>query len=74
MQVRSALDLGQNNRKIQTKLKLHPFVVSKVVTQVRNFQLNSLKEIFKSLTRIDQRLKTGRGDLKIDLDLLITAM
>jgi len=71
MQVRQGLDAGQTSKKIIHQLKMHPFVVQKAISQVRNFSLAILKNIFISLLMIDKRMKTGEGDLKTELNLLI---
>ncbi|MHC4781123.1 MAG: DNA polymerase III subunit delta [Planctomycetota bacterium] len=74
MQVRQAVDQGASSRKIIGELKLHPFVVQKSLTQVRGFTLPILKKIFGSLVEIDRKLKTGRANLKTELELLITKL
>ena len=72
MQIREALDSGHNSRKITTLLKLHPFVVQKGISQVRNFNINTLKNIFKKLIEIDYSMKSGKAEIKLMLSLLIT--
>ena len=74
MQVRQGLDAGQTSRKIISQLKLHPFVVQKAISQVRNFSLNILKNIFIRLLMIDKKMKTGEGDLKTELNLLFASL
>lgn len=71
MQVKEATSLGQSARKIANELKLHPFVVQKSVNQARNFSLEFLKSVFSYLIQLDRRQKTGQGDLRADLALMI---
>jgi len=71
LEVKEALGLGHNARKVASELKLHPFVVQKSAGQARNFSLDFLKSVFSYLIRLDKRLKTGQGDLRSDLALLI---
>lgn len=71
LQIRQALDSGLTQRKIINLLKLHPFVVQKGINQSRNFSLDPLKNIFKRLIEIDYLMKTGQGDAKTLLSLLI---
>lgn len=71
LQVKEALALGQSARKIAGELKLHPFVVQKSANQARNFSLEFLKSVFSHLIKLDRRLKTGQGDLRADLALVI---
>lgn len=63
MQVRQALDSGHGSRKIISDLKLHPFIVQKASAQVRNFDLNVLKNVYLKLVEMDYLFKTGQGDL-----------
>lgn len=71
LQVKEALALGQSARKIAGELKLHPFVVQKSANQARNFSLEFLKSVFSHLIKLDRRLKTGQGELRADLALVI---
>jgi DNA polymerase-3 subunit delta len=74
LQIRQALDAGLTPRKIINLLKLHPFIVQKGVNQARNFSLNSLKNIFTQLTRIDYLMKSGQADAKTMLSLFLAAI
>lgn len=71
LQIRESLDSGLNQRKIMSTLKLHPFVIQKGINQVRNFNVKKLKEIFSDIVAIDEKIKTGKGDAKTMLGLLI---
>lgn len=74
LEVRQALDVGDNARSIASTLKLHPFVVQKAVTQVRNFNLDTLKNILKQLVKIDYEMKTGKTDVVVALNMLIVKL
>ncbi len=71
LQVKVALDQGNSSRKIMSILKLHPFVVQKGINQARNYSELLLKRIIDRLVDIDYRLKTGRGEPKVLLNLLM---
>ncbi len=71
LQVKESTDVGNSPRQITSDLKLHPFVVQKSLAQVRNFNLESLKNIFSSLLQIDRKIKTGQADIKTEIELLI---
>lgn len=71
IQIRQALDSGLNSRKIMSELKLHPFIIQKGINQVRNFNLENLKNILNKLIKIDYSMKTGKGDPGTMLRLLI---
>lgn len=70
LQTRQALDSGLTSRQIISSLKLHPFVAQKSISQVRNFNLQTLKDILGKLTQIDYKVKTGQADTRTMLDLL----
>ncbi|MCK4540526.1 DNA polymerase III subunit delta [Candidatus Parcubacteria bacterium] len=74
LQVRAAMDLGHTSRKAASELKLHPFVAQKSFTQAKNFSIESLKIIFSRLIKMDRQLKTGQGDFKTDLALMIASI
>ena len=71
LQIRQALDSGLTSRKITSELRLHPFVIQKGISQVRNFNLPHLKQTLAKLLSIDFDMKNGRGDGQTMLDLLI---
>lgn len=50
---------------------LHPYAATKAIRQAENFTLAELSEIFQELIEIDFRNKTGSGDLKTGLTMLI---
>jgi DNA polymerase III delta subunit len=53
------------------QLKLHPFVVQKLLRQVPSFPLDRLKKSFALLTDLDVRSKSGALDPKLALDLFV---
>ena len=57
---------------LASKTKLHPFVVKKTWEQLRNFNLNELKNIYRKLLEAETGAKSGRLEIKAALDLLIT--
>lgn len=54
--------------------KAHPFVVQKTRQQAKYWELDELKKVYKKLLDIDLSCKTGRGDLKTELSLLIAQL
>ena len=71
LQVKEAIETGMSPRKMTSQLHLHPYVVQKCSTQVRSFSMPLLKNIFSSLLEIDKAIKSGQGDFKSALDLMI---
>ncbi len=50
---------------------LHPYVVKKSWSQLRNFNLDQLKKIYQRLLEIELSLKSGRIDGETALDMLV---
>ena len=71
-QIRNALDNGLNSRQIISSLHLHPFIVQKGINQARNFTLENLKKILNKLIEIDYNMKTGKAEVRLLLNLLIS--
>jgi DNA polymerase-3 subunit delta len=72
IQVHEAINSGYSPRKIQSELKLHPYVVQKTSASAKNFSLNALKELYSQTVDIDYQLKTGQADIKTALSLMIS--
>ena len=51
---------GEQSGAIAKTIKEHPFVVSKVYSQVRVFSAENLRKIYAQLLEIDSGFKTGR--------------
>jgi DNA polymerase III delta subunit len=69
--VRQCLDKSYTSRKITSQLKLHPFIIQKSLTQVRNFSVLTIKNILNRLIEIDQGIKTGQIEAKSALSILL---
>lgn len=63
---------GQANYKIASKLKMHPFVVSKTLGIVDRFSFKQLQTIYEKLLSADLSLKTGRQEPKLLLEMLVS--
>lgn len=58
-------------QKISLELGLHPYVVQKILYQVKNFSLAELKNIYKKLLALDMKMKRGNFNPRAFLDLFI---
>jgi DNA polymerase III delta subunit len=56
---------------IASRLKLHPFVARKIISQARRFSQNQLDTIYHLLLEIDSETKTGVMSVDLNVDLLI---
>ena len=54
--------------------KLHPYVVQKSLSQVRNISEEKAKQILRDLAQIDQDAKTGKVDPILALDTFIVSL
>jgi len=80
-QIRTLLKIGdfyyqglQSAPQIAQVSGLHPYVVQKSLSQVRNLSEAKLKNIFSQLAEIDLRAKTGKTDLVLALDSFIVSL
>jgi len=59
---------------IANKLKLHPFVAKKGVSQSNKFSLKELSDLWEQLLELDFRQKKGQADIKSELYALIAGL
>lgn len=59
IQIRELSQAGYSPASIASTIKQHPYAVSTMVPQSKNFTLSELKKLFSRLLAIDLRLKTG---------------
>jgi DNA polymerase-3 subunit delta len=71
---REMLDAGNQDTEIAAVLKIPPFVVRKLMGQVRNFSLPRLEIIYHQLLDIDEAIKTGKIDGDIALDTFVASL
>jgi DNA polymerase-3 subunit delta len=57
-----------NDYEISKNSGLHPFVVKKSLGQLRNLTFSKLKNIYKNLSELDTKIKTGKIDIQLALD------
>lgn len=73
-QLRAAMDGNTDQAKLALKLKLHPFVVKKGLSQAKNFSNNFLISTLNELVHLDYLSKNGKEDIKTKLFLLISRL
>jgi DNA polymerase-3 subunit delta len=71
LQVKDLQQRGIAEPAIKRKLKLHPYVASKLTRQAGNFTLAQLDASFDRLVEADWAIKTGRASEALSLDLLV---
>ena len=60
IQIKELTNEKFGEKQIISKLKLHPFVVKKTISQSKYFNLKDLIKIFQNLLKIEIQLKTGQ--------------
>ena len=63
--------LGYAADRLSYQLGLHPFVVKKTLAQIKFFQPNQLKQLYRRLLEIDYKLKISQTDPEVLFDLLV---
>ncbi len=72
IKIQDATKKGMMNEKmIAGKLKIHPFVVKKSLSQLKRFSGDQLKKIFNLAAQIDRDVKIGKQTMGEALELLI---
>jgi DNA polymerase III subunit delta len=68
------LTTGGTPADLADTLRIHRFVAQKVAQQTRSFSLEQLERIYHALLDYDVKIKTGRIEPELALDLLITGL
>ena len=71
LKIRSLVDKNENIWQIQKIAKMHPFVVKKNLPLAQNFKMKELKEIYKKIFDLDLKIKTGKIEPKMGIELFI---
>jgi len=74
LQLRAALDSNLSPAEINAKIKLHPYVIKKGLTQARNFKAADLKNYLNTLIHLDFCNKNGLSNIKSELTMLIAKL
>ena len=65
---------GMTPAEIKKETKLHPFVIEKTTRQLKNFSPAKLRAIYAKLAEVDGKIKTGKIDAGIALDILVVGL
>ncbi|MFA6514576.1 MAG: DNA polymerase III subunit delta [Patescibacteria group bacterium] len=71
LQINEALNSRLTPDSIASKLKIHPFVAKKGISQAKNFSREKLLSYLDKLISLDFGNKTGRGNARVELTMLI---
>jgi DNA polymerase-3 subunit delta len=74
LQAKEMLNNRSGENEIAAALKLHSFPTGKICAQARNFSLDRLEGIYRSLLDYDTGIKTGQIEAAAALDTLVTTL
>ncbi|MFN2135065.1 MAG: DNA polymerase III subunit delta [Candidatus Promineifilaceae bacterium] len=74
IQIKELVEEGYNAPAMARELHLHEFVVSKLNQQARGFAMEDLETIYRHLLSIDVSVKSGKADMRTELDLLLASL
>lgn len=60
-----------NSQLLSRDLKIHPFVAQKLLGQVRAYEYDDLKNLYKEIMKIDFKSKTSSVNVELLLDMLV---
>ena len=69
--IKDLLDRGKSSYSIASEAKLNPYVVQKSLPVLKNYSLNDLIEYYQFLYQMDLKIKTGRIEPKVAMDLVV---
>ena len=72
--IKDFITRGENYNSAFKKAKIHPFVFRKTYAQSLKFDLSELKKIYKKLLDVDLKIKTGKGDKEIEIELFVAGI
>lgn len=71
LQVKELLQRGYGQEIIKDKTKLHSFIVSKMISQLKGFSMEDIKISLNELLEIEEMIKTGRLIDKVGVELFL---
>jgi DNA polymerase-3 subunit delta len=74
IQARELLDLGKQKADIQRELRLHPYVVEKLLGQAHRFALPELERVYHHLIEVDEAVKTSQMPERLALETFVSAI
>jgi len=74
IQLREISEDESDPREMARRLRLHPFVVKKGLSQARNFDLAQLEAAHERVVQTDWAIKSGKSDPVLALDMLVVAL
>ncbi len=70
---RDVLDRGAGESEMIKKMKLHPYVASKSISQARRFRMADLETVYHRLLDLDEGVKTSQLTVELALETLVAS-
>lgn len=70
---RDVLDRGAGESEMVKKMKLHPYVASKSISQARRFRMADLETVYHRLLDLDEGVKTSQLTVELALETLVAS-
>jgi len=67
-------EIRNSSFQLAKQVGLNPYVVQKTILQAKNYKFDKLKKIYKQLFDYDLKIKTGKIDPRIALDVLVAEL
>ncbi|HLF90145.1 MAG TPA: DNA polymerase III subunit delta [Anaerolineales bacterium] len=74
MLTKEMMEWNASSNEIAHALNVRDFVVRKLVTQCRNFDLPLIEAIYRKLAEVDENIKTGKIEAETALDTLVAGL
>lgn len=70
--IKDLLEKGKTQQEILQRVPLHPYLIKKTISQAQKFSFLRIKEIYRNIFDIDQKIKKGKISDEVGLFLLIS--
>jgi len=69
--IKDLLEKGKKQREIISLLSFHPFFIQKTIKLAKNFRFQELKKLYQKIFEMDLKIKLGKIDPEIALNLFL---
>lgn len=74
IKIKSLAEQGKDLFQIQKLSKIHPFVIRKALPIARSFSMEKLKNIYQKLFLLDFKIKTGKIESRLGIEMFILGL
>ena len=70
--IKDLIERGKTQREITSSLNLHPFIVKNLFFLAKKFSKEKLKKIYFEIFNLENKIKTGKIDSKLSLEIFVS--